>query len=377
METIRKAYDDAGLPRHEGKAVSGEKKGSFWGLQMDGEEGTARPLRSRCIPLVRIIAEVVRIQHCTVSLLEIISGSLISVFQSRRRFMSILEEVYSAQRGRSRQEIVKIPPSLQQELLQACALVSLRVVDFKLKPSRCVVASDSSSTKEAAVCCDLGPLAVHELQKHCLQKGLWNRLLSPDKAYLKQKGLLDENDELPDKSYAMRPAFEEIAAAQQFRPFGRVHRRKQRQHINLGEVSAALRAEKLLGEREPDRFYLHMQDSQVSLAALVKGRSSSKAVNALIRNSIPDHVGSGVRPFYAFVRSAKNPSDDPTRGVPVRKPQRAEASWLRDLELGKTEESDKFLSAGKLSLGELQGLPDPSELVRPSLTPQFQRSEER
>lgn len=27
METIRKAYDDAGLPRHEGKAVYGEKKG--------------------------------------------------------------------------------------------------------------------------------------------------------------------------------------------------------------------------------------------------------------------------------------------------------------------------------------------------------------
>ena len=45
------------------------------------------------------------------------------------------------------------------------------------------------------------------------------------------------------------------------------------------------------------------------------------------------------------------------------------ASWLRDLEVGKTEECEKFLSAGKLSLAELQGLPDPSELVRPSLTP--------
>ena len=151
-----------------------------------------------------------------------------------------------------------------------------------------MVASDSSSVKEAAVCCHLSESAVMELQKHALQKGLWNRLLSPGKAYLKQKALLDEDDEL---------AFEEIAATQQFKPFGKVRLRKSRQHINLGEISAALEAERLMGEREPDHFYLHMQDSQVSLAALVKGRSSSKAVNDLIRGSIPFHVESGIRPF--------------------------------------------------------------------------------
>ena len=152
METIRKAYDAAGLPRHEGKAVYGEKKGTFWGLQLDGDECTARPLLSRCIPLVRIITEVVRLQHCTVSLLEVISGSLISVFQCRRRFMSILDEVYSAQRGRPKKAIIWLPPTLQQELLSACALIALSFVDFKLLPSNRVVASDSSSVKEAAVC---------------------------------------------------------------------------------------------------------------------------------------------------------------------------------------------------------------------------------
>ena len=232
--------------------------------------------------------------------------------------MSILDEVYSAQRGRPKKAIIWLPPSLQQELLSACALIALSFVDFKLLPSKRVVASDSSSVKEAAVCCHLSESAVMELQKHALQKGLWNRLLSPGKAYLKQKALLDEDDEL---------AFEEIAATQQFKPFGKVRLRKSRQHINLGEISAALEAERLMGEREPDHFYLHMQDSQVSLAALVKGRSSSKAVNDLIRGSIPFHVGSGIRPFYAFVRTAKNPADDPTRGVEIRRPSRGQAPW--------------------------------------------------
>ena len=96
VDTTRRAYETAGLPRHEGKAVEGETSGNFWGLQLDGKRGWCRPNLSRCVPLVRIIAEVVRLRHCTVSLLEVISGSLVSIFQCRRRFLSILEEVYAA-----------------------------------------------------------------------------------------------------------------------------------------------------------------------------------------------------------------------------------------------------------------------------------------
>ena len=362
IAVIREAYEKAGLPRHEGKAVYGESSGNFWGLQLDGLAGSVRPNLTRCIPLVRIIAEVVRLKHCTVSLLEVISGSLISIFQCKRRFMSILDETYAAQRGRGKGDIIQLPATLQEELLSACALVVLSSVDFRLKPSRRVVASDSSSTKEAAACCYLSTQAVGELQKHALQKGLWNRLLSPSKAYLREKGLLGDDEELPDKQYCMHPAFEEIVSSQQFFPFGAVRTRRARRHINLGEISAALAAERLQGLLEPRSFYLHLQDSQVSLAALTKGRSSSRAVNNLIKESIPDHASSGIRPFYAFVRSAKNPSDDPTRGAPLRLPCRAEASWLRQLELGHTDEFDSFLAAAQLSAQDLQGLPDPAEL---------------
>ena len=362
VDTIRQAYETAGLPRHEGKAVEGETAGSFWGLQLDGKRGWCRPNLSRCVPLVRIIAEVVRLRHCTVSLLEVISGSLVSVFQCRRRFLSILEEVYAAQRGRGKKDIVFISQALQTELLCACALVSITVVDFRLKPSTRVVASDSSSTKQAAVCCHLGAAAVGELQKHCLQKGLWNRLLSPSAAYLREKGLLSEDSELPDKQYMMHPAFEEIVSSQKFKQFGKVTGKSSRSHINVGEMKAALLAERLQGALSPGKFYLHLQDSQVSLAALVKGRSSSRHLNLLMKQSIPYLVGSNIRPFYAFVRSAKNPSDDPTRGAPVREPVRAEADWLRRLEGGDPEPFEEFLEAADLHPAALQGLPAASEL---------------
>ena len=274
----------------------------------------------------------------------------------------MLEEVYAAQRGRGKKDIVFLSRELQAELLCACALVGLTVVDFRLKPSSRVVASDSSSTKQAAVACHIGVPAVRELQKHCLQKGLWNRLLSPSAAYLREKGLLSEDGELPDKQYMMHPAFEELVSSQAFKQFGKVTSKTTRSHINVGEMRAALLAERLQGALSPGQYYLHLQDSQVSLAALVKGRSSSRHLNLLMKQSIPYLVGSNIRPFYSFVRSAKNPADDPTRSVPVRDPSRAEAEWLRKLEAGDPEEFESFLEGADLHHAALQGLPEASEL---------------
>lgn len=321
-----------------------------------------RPNLNRCIPLVRIIAEVVRLKHSTVSLLEVISGALISVFQCKRRFMSVMEEIYSAQRGRPQGAVVSLSAKLQEELLCAAALVAITAVDFRVRPSTRVVASDASSTREAAVCCHLGIPAIKELQKQALQKGLWNRLLSPDRSYLREKGLLEEDEELPEQKYAMHPAWEEIVSTQQFVAFGKIRERSRRQRINLGEINSALSAERLQGLLEPGSCYLHLQDSQVSLAALVKGRSSSASVNALLRSSVPHHVGQAVRPFYGFVRSALNPSDDPTRRAKIRRPSRAPATWLRDLEAGSYEAFDSFLEKWGVSPADLQGLPEENEL---------------
>ena len=365
MGAIREAYERAALPRHEGKAVFGEQRGTFWGLQFDGSSARVRPNLNRCIPLVRIIAEVVRLKFSTVSLLEVISGALISVFQCKRRFMSVMEEIYSVQRDRPRSAILALSRELQEELLCAAALVSIAAVDFRTSPSTRVVASDSSSTMEAAACCPLELPAVRELQKQALQKGLWNRLLSSDKSYLREKGLLDEDSELPEKKYDMHPAWEEIVCSKQFVPFGKIKTRSSRRHINIGEISAALAAEKLHGLLEPSTYYVHLQDSQVSLAALVKGRSSSRAINCLLRSSVPHHVGQGVRPFYGYVRSALNPADDPTRRVSLRRPSRKTAGWLDSMEMGDYRGYDRMLREHGLSASDLQGLPEACELGAP------------
>lgn len=58
-------------------------------------------------------------------------------------------------------------------------------------------------------------------------------------------------------------------------------------HINVDELRAGLKTEKILGHRRPSSRVLLGMDSQVARGSLVKGRSSSAALNAELARSIP------------------------------------------------------------------------------------------
>ena len=363
---VRKQYEEVGLPRHPGKAVENALCASFWGVDFDGEAGTIRPNLRRCIPVAFIVLEMLKLGCTSVSLLEVISGSLVSIFQCRRRFMSCLQYVYEMQRGRRQSDVLRISEELCDELLQCIALLPLACLDMRLKPSSKLIASDASPWATAAVLTELTAEATAEFQRHTLQKGLWNRLLSPVGAYLREKGLLEAESELPNQqAYDMHPLWEEIVLSSEFQQFGKTKRRKGRQHINLGEVAAALDAEEKQGAEEPSSFYVHLQDSQVSLACLIKGRSSSTAVNQMLRESIPSHVVNNNCAFYGYVRSKKNPADAPTRSRPVPQPVKERESWLEEALKGQFAAFDEFLESVGMDLKTVRGLPDAEELLQP------------
>ena len=253
---------------------------------------------------------------------------------------------------------------LKDELLCCAGLLVVTCFNLRLKPSKMLVATDASSTTRAAVATPIGEEATKELQRLGLQKGLWNRLLSPEKAWLREHLLLEADEELPDEdNYKMHPVWEEIVSSQPFEKFGQVRRRQGRGHINVGEVAAALEAEREHGRRWPGHFFISLQDSQVGLACLVKGRSSSWQINKLLRQSIAEAVAWDYRAFYGYVRSKLNPADDPTRGAKVRAPVREEAAWMRDLKVGSFEQYDKALDGWGLSLEKLAELPPQEELA--------------
>ena len=84
-------------------------------------------------------------------------------------------------------------------------------------------------------------------------------------------------------------------------------------------------------------------DSKVSLGAFAKGRSSSKALNHILRGCLGWAV-MGRKQFKQFyVNTHDNPADDPSRGRPVRKPKPMPEN-LEHLILPQCNEGDSSVS---------------------------------
>ena len=78
------------------------------------------------------------------------------------------------------------------------------------------------------------------------------------------------------------------------------------QHINVLELRA--RSSVSCGQR-----FLHMSDSQICLAVLTKGRSSSRKLNYLLRRICALTLTLNIYPLYAWIESRLNPADEPSR----------------------------------------------------------------
>ena len=364
LKQVIAGYESAGLPRHAGKATSRSLVGEFWGGLLDGVEGRLRPHPRRTVPLAAFLVRVVAGGISSVGMLEILAGGLVSAMQLRRRLLCLLEEIYSAQRQLSRDVFVPVQGPLASELLCCAALVCQADIDLRAPGAPVVLCTDSSSSKEAAVVASVPPAFSLEASRHGLQRGLWNKLLSPLQAYLRETGELEDGEEMQGgECYDSHPLWETLCRALRFRALGPVRSRDRRVHINIGEVRAAIFGEERVGMLHGACRYIHLQDSQVSLACFVKGRSCSPSINKELRRSVPFHLSHGVRPSFGFIRSRFNPSDDPTRGVDLRQPDIELPPWLRDAFEGRFAEFDRFLSEHGVHPSQLTGLPDEAELL--------------
>ena len=105
-------------------------------------------------------------------------------------------------------------------------------------------------------------------------------------------------------------------------------------HINIGELRAAVRVERLLGEQAPSSRLLLGADSQVALGTLIKGRATSRALNQELIRSIPWMLGLDVYLECLYFHTKLNRGDDPTRGRDIRPPTRCWPEWIAEIEAG-------------------------------------------
>ena len=190
------SYKEAGLERSEKKAFENVTKASFWGASVNGESGDVRALPSRALPVMSYVLEVSRIGMATRALLDVIAGSLVSLFSFRRRLLSLLDLVYSEGRGLPRDLVFSLSDRLRDELCVAALLVATAATNLRARHSPLLLASDASLEWEAGVETVVGEPFAKELFRHSLVKPLWNRLLRPLAARDRAAGVLPTSEEL-------------------------------------------------------------------------------------------------------------------------------------------------------------------------------------
>ena len=133
-------------------------------------------------------------------------------------------------------------------------------------------------------------------------------------------------------------------------------------HINVLELQALSKAIRVAARGSCHSRQMFLVDSRVVLGAAAKGRSASRALNSILSRLIPVLLGSDFYPGFDFVPTRLNPSDAPSRRVPLRSPRAFPPSWLQDAIEGKLDplvtlsraprQNRKWASWARLILGQ-------------------------
>ena len=152
--TADKMYDtyaSVKLIPNKDKACRDETKATFWGSDFDGDRGLCRGTLSRAIPLAGLVLKVCQLGHSTVELLQIICGSLVSLFLYRRRLLCLMDAVFQSTVDRQGSEIVKLSGRAIGELLMMVVLLPFACTNLRAKFTNRVSATDASDAAEAGV----------------------------------------------------------------------------------------------------------------------------------------------------------------------------------------------------------------------------------
>ena len=356
MRKLFEEYAARGLEPHPRKTFYKQPTAELWGAWIDGEHGIVRGSPKRMVPLIYISSKIALLGYATVALLQAICGSWVSLLQVRRRMLCLVDLLYVAQQGREPDDIVELSNEAVNELWILCCLGPIAVTNLRAQSVEEVYLTDASEWGIAAVRAPASQVFVKELSRHSLARGTWSKLLSPWKLWLKSHGELPIDEELPEGvPLVSHPLWLQIAKSLPFQLWFK--QGKACKHINILELEAILALERKLAWRRQDVRYALGSDSQVALACIVKGRSSSPHLNDALQRSLAVVLGDGVYGCYGYVPSLANVADDPTRGVPVREPVEQKPEWLEDALLGSFGRLDVWLQSLGFSPSRIAGTP--------------------
>lgn len=359
------SYLSHGLQPHEKKRFREQTDAKFWGAQISGTKGLIRAQLERTVPICHITAQLCRLGVSNRKLLEVLAGSWISILQFRRRGMCLLAEVFDVIQAHDYMETFPLPPALVDELWSLVLLAPTFCTDLRTQPVAELSLVDASGSHRAEVTAPIPRKLAEELVRHKLTKAAWSRLLSPFRAWQRLRGVLAPEDEVPagEAPSQAHPVWTQLSHSLQFKIQTR-KAIKQKTHINISELRAALECEARVGRSKPSCRPLIGSDSQVSLGALIKGRSSSRSLNGLLRRFFPSVLGYSIFSCWQYIGTKDNVADDPTRYLDCRPPCSDLPEWFDSAATGDFSAFDKFLQQQDLDDATMAKLPELHEVVQ-------------
>lgn len=377
-EAMLSKYDEVGLQANADKRFRGERCSKFWGIFCDGEDGLVRPQVERALPVAMLTAQIARGGVGERKLLETLAGTWTAILQMRRRAMCLLEVIFSEIQRVDYNIPFVLSADCVAELWTLVALAPLFATDLRAKVSSELVLVDASNDFEAEVSATVDSGLAKELSRQKLTKAAWARLLSPLQQLRKMHGLSCPEDEVPEGEEPARshPLWTAVIRST---PFKLVQKKRirRRTHINLSELNAALDSEKRRAVSSPDTRLLTGSDSQVVLGALVRGRSSSKSLNAKLKQALPTVLGFNIYNNLQYVPTGDNTADDPTRGRECRSPPDEMPCWVQSICTGNYEPLDAVLAEAGVGDAQVARLPSAPETPSSALDPVPEREKLR
>ena len=388
------AYAAVGLQTHPKKVVRRASNFKVWGAHFDGNSGMLSMDCTRLSWLCLVTAQITQVGLCTQRLLEKVLGLWAFGFQFRRPLFSIFSEVYkTGHPAGDPLALFKLPRAAVQELQLACALGHVASTSLKAQVLGTLYGTDASPDGAGIVSCHVGSRIASELFRRLDGRGFHTRLLSPIASYLHSVGVEPQEPhfliELPfseasaetvssipspvasllEKSQknavhvsapghvdqgSAPPEIRDSKGAQRFvshlwatqlaesLPWKviRAYRFVRPNHINILEAHAHRTLMRICPR---DCRLVCFQDSLVTLGASAKGRSSSDALNRVLRHSMSFQIAKNVYPGGVHCPTWALRADDPSRARAVRTARVPLPPWVLALKAGRVAEAQDSL----------------------------------
>ena len=309
MRKSREQYQKHGVPTSAHKAFDKESRFVAWGTEVDSKSGRVGTPLLKLSQLAGLIARVCKLQKVGKKLLQSVTGLLIHPLMHRRSLMCVLQDTFIWCEKMDDTTQKPLPHAVKEELLCCALLLPMCHSNIRWAVSTRIGASDASSTHGGRAATLVTPSISQTLYRYSEHKGEHVRLDW-------EKGGV----QLPSE---MHPAPKELEELLLDLPWNATESCEfnQKQHINILETKMIYRELKDLvhQSKAPLRCVL-LCDSRAATGAWSKGRSSSRNLNRVLRQSLGWTLAGRKSIHIVWVRSGANPSDHPSRKKKIPEP---------------------------------------------------------